>query len=159
VGEFDWDRPMPVSLLTACDIRYLLFYNRDGRGTPYGLVFQGRQKNTVGPHAGNPDGEGVFRMCSTNQEFVPRRAPVDHYNDTNVYVPLTESRVTTWTRWALFPELADGRGGAGETLLGSLRRATEDAHLVWWKGATRQPSVEFNLRWWPGRQPPPTLWR
>ncbi|MCY3021809.1 MAG: hypothetical protein NTW87_22590 [Planctomycetota bacterium] len=159
IGEFDWDRPAPVSRAETCDVRYFLFYNRDGSGLPYGLVVQGRQKTCVAPHPGNPDGEGVFKVCSTNQEFIPRRAPTGRFNDTNVYLMLTDSRITPPLRWVLFPELGWGQGGTGAELLARLRARTEEKHLSWWDGATRQPSVELFLRLWPARQEPATLWR
>jgi len=158
-GEFDWDRPAPVSRAEVCDVRYFVFYNRDGSGVPYGLVVQGRQKTCVAPHPGNPDGEGVFKVCSTNQEFIPKRAPTGRFNDTNIYFMLTDSRITPPLRWVLFPELSHGAGGTGAELLKRLCARMEEAHLGWWEGATRQPSAELFLRPWPMRQPPPTLWR
>jgi hypothetical protein len=159
IGEFDWDRPAPVSRAEVCDVRYFIFYNRDGSGVPYGLVIQGRQKTCVAPHAGNPDGEGVFKVCSTNQEFRPKRAPTDRFNDTNVFFMLGDSRIMPPQRWVLFPELSWGQGGAGDELLKRLRACMEEKHLAWWDGATRQPSAEIFLRHWPGRHPPATLWR
>lgn len=159
IGEFDWDRPAPVSRAYTCDVRYFVFYNRDGSGVPYGLVIQGRQKQCVLPHPGNPDGDGVFRVCSTNQEFIPKHTATNRFNDTNVSFALTDSRITPPLRWVLFPELGWGQGGRGAELLTRLRASMEEKHLAWWDGATRQPSVELFLRPWPMRQPPPTLWR
>jgi len=126
---------------------------------PYGLVVCGRHRQGIYPHAGNPDGDGVFKVCSTNQEFRPKRAPAGRFNDTNLSCPFRESRVTPTIRWVLFPELGWGQGGEGPALLERLCRRMEEKHLSWWDGATRQPSAEFFFRHWPGRQPPPTLWR
>jgi hypothetical protein len=140
-------------------VRYYLFYNRDGGGVPYGLVIRGRQKQSLSPHPGNPDGEGVFKVCSTNQEFKPRRAPVDRFNDTNAWCPFTDSRITPPLQWVLFPQFGWGQGGSGPALLQHLRQEMEEKHLNWWAGATRQPSAEIFLRTWPMRQPPSTLWR
>jgi hypothetical protein len=158
-GEFDWNRQPPLSHLVTCDVRYCLFYNRDGSGVPYGLVIHGRQKQSLFPHPGNPDGEGVFKVCSTNQEFQPKKAPVDRFNDTNVWCPFTDSRITSPLQWVLFPQFGWGQGGSGPALLQRLRQEMEEKHLSWWAGATRQPSAEIFVRPWPARQPPNTLWR
>ncbi|HYE04484.1 MAG TPA: hypothetical protein VEL07_03080 [Planctomycetota bacterium] len=159
IGDFAWDRPAPVQRVDTVDVRYALFWRRDGRGVPFAAVIEGRQRQHLAPYT-NPDGAGCFRACSMNQAFRPRRAPTTGFNDVNLYVPFEPSRGAPAVRWALLPELACGRGGTGDELLARLRERVEARHCAWWDGCTRQPSAELSLRLWQdARRAPATVWR
>ncbi|MBA3709143.1 MAG: hypothetical protein H0W83_10035, partial [Planctomycetes bacterium] len=135
VGDYEWDRPSALAHLHLQDVRYVLFWRTDGRGVPYGAVIEGRQRQHFAPYT-NPDGDGIFKTCSSNQDFRPQRAPTTGYNDTNLYVGFEPSRTAPGVRFCLFPELGWGRGGSGDQLLSALRRRIEDGHCAWWNGTT-----------------------
>jgi len=148
VGEFDWDRAYPVSAVSCCDIRYLLFYNRDGAGTPYGWCSRAPEARDLAAR-GQPRRRGHLQAL-LDEPGLPAEAragrPLQRHQHRRA---IHRQPVTGWTRWTLYPELAAGAGGEGETLLDALRRQTVEKHLGWWRGATCQPTVELTLRWWP----------
>ena len=146
--SFDGRRTPALRELTTRDVRYLIFYNRDGSGLPFAVVIEGHHPQRIWPYYASVEWPRRCHFASTNQAFRPRTELIaqDGFNDVNLPTDYGADRRTPSVVWAFFPELGWGQGGEGDDLLARLQDRLEAEHLGWWLGVSREASVEMRLR-------------